>query len=167
MKLYLKQFDIISNPSIYPSLTSEDNILLRINRRIEQIDNLKKLLYEELSNFDFYNLVLKVYNIDFEHQFAIKTKYLSNDNLTMHLMVRLDKILDSHLYDKEEIINIFSNGDILLESVHIDEYNEEYCLEKLNKERLLKDLINLIEFTNNELSYLNKKHSIDLIKQLC
>lgn len=112
----------------------------RIDRRIEQIDNLKRLKDEELSDEEFYELVKKVYFITYENKSVLNVNILSDYDLTIRLGVNSTIEFDQNkFYRVEEIYELFKEKEILLSNINICEYDYKYYKKVYGVER--KDFV--------------------------
>ncbi len=174
MILSLKQFDINQNQYYNPSIdfNNDKSLIERINKRINQINNLRLLLNENLSNEEFYDLAIKIYDIRFENQSIIRINLLSDYNLMIHLVVRSDETIPLGLYSIKEVISYFKYNNVLLEGIHFDEYDQNYFKEYLNidmsdfKKVSEEELTGFYRYLKNELDIRNYNDNLfKLIKK--
>ena len=144
MKISLKQHDITLNQQYIPSydvikndsellVKYRENLIKRINKRINQINNLILLFNNNLTIQEYINIVKDTYNYSYNNVNVLKINLLSEDNLVLLLRVSSDEKLEyKKLYSLKEIDDLFNNNRILLESVFISEFDQEYSKEYLN-----------------------------------
>ena len=198
MEVRLKQLDITVNQCFGPYINSEVNDYYinyyknRINRRINQINTLTRLLEDPINDYEFYNLAREVYEIKYENGSYLSTNILLDtgyDNLTIKLKVNSKKALPSnYIFSYEELLKYFKIGNVLLDGVYVvdnakvfDGFDYIKCddqgladylgkfkkfnsiisrtnideLKKvLTRDRIRKDLINLVKYTIIEINYL-------------
>ena len=180
MKLSLKQIDILNNRYIYPNVDyslksiNEDtyftNMDIRINSRLEQINNLKDLLNSDLNDIEYYNKVLDVYNIRYKYNFKLNTPFVSFDNATIIVNSTSDTLFDDKIYTLKEIISVYIYNNIMLDGVYLTEYNENYMkkfydlslIEKVN----YKEFLSYYNYLKKELNNKNmlNKNMANIIK---
>ena len=103
MKVRLIQNDITINQMFNPSYFRRDlkhyeNQKERINKRIEQIKNLCSLLSENLSDEEFYKLVLSTYEIDFDNKAKFNLNLVSDYDLSLIVRYKSDKKFKDKFY---------------------------------------------------------------------
>ena len=147
MKISLKQHDITLNQQYIPSydvikndsellVKYRENLIKRINKRINQINNLILLFNNNLTIQEYINIVKDTYNYSYNNVNVLKINLLSEDNLVLLLRVSSDEKLEyKKLYSLKEIDDLFNNNRILLESVFISEFDQEYSKEYLNNDK--------------------------------
>ena len=124
MKLRLKQYDIINNQ--YNDEMNEEYLNKRIERRLRQIDNIKRLLSEELTYKDYFDLVLDTYEIDFNYNQSIYTKYIdSSDSIIIVNLKTDDKIEDNYL-SMCDMVQFLMNNFAMIDSISVDDLEYDY-----------------------------------------
>ena len=152
MKLYLKQFDITLNQNFDYNRDS-DEINKRIERRLNQINNLLRLVKNNYSSKDYYKIVNCVYDIELNNEYIIRTNVITKDNLSIILTVNSDNDIDTKkYYDSKSIMNLFKSKIVLLKSVNIIETNKNDNNRLITDEEL-RDLFNyyVIKLDNSNL----------------
>lgn len=138
MYIMLRQFDITLNQSYNPYF--DDNMenkynpnylkhmYEKIEKRYNQLDNLNRLLNEDLTDEDFYFLAEKAYYFTYRNQKFIKSNVLldiKHDYLMINVRVNTNYEIDHNkAYTMEEIESLFKNESILYESHFISEDND-------------------------------------------
>lgn len=136
MKAMLQQLDITLNQCYVPFYSIEDkyshdcidNLYERIYKRINQIEVLRRLLNDNLSDIDFYVLASKAYWFNYNNKSFIRTNIILptyNDYLMLNLRINSDIEVDSNKnYSFDEIINLFKKERIILDGIFISEDND-------------------------------------------
>lgn len=171
MKVRLIQNDITINQMFNPSYFRRDlkhyeNQKERINKRIEQIKNLCSLLSENLSDEEFYKLVLSTYEIDFDNKAKFNLNLVSDYDLSLIVRYKSDKKFKDKFYTIKELFSLFSYEKIMLERINVVEYDEEYMKEHYdisNIERIDNDmLMGFYNYLKRDLDIIN----YDIVKDL-
>ena len=111
---------------------------------------------EVFSYFHYNNMILERVNISgYDEEYYNKNYNVKRED---YIKVKEDELIGYYNY--------------LYSSLNINNYNERIYNEikkQLSKERIYDSLINLINYTNMELNYLNNctNFKFDLVKQLC
>lgn len=168
MHIMLQQLDITLNQcysSYYDNMHEKysrnhlDQLYKKIQNRCDQLERLKILLNEDLSDEDFYRVAKDTYYFTFRKQRFFKTNVILNtgyDNLMIQVRTNSNYEFDiNRCYTIEEIEDIFRNESILYEGVFISEDNE------------ISNKSNFIECSDEELSeyYIRFKNLENIISK--
>ena len=172
MYIMLQQLDITLNQSFNPYFNNSfddeskqkfiKHLYNKIDRRCEQLDYLKRLINEELSDEEFYSLASKAYYFTYKSQKFIKSNILldiNHDYLMINIRINSPLEIDHNKnYSIFEIENLFKNEKVLYEEVFISEDND------------IKDTTNYMVCSDKEFSYyynrLNGLRNIVSIKNI-
>lgn len=153
MYIMLQQLDITLNQCYNSYFDNEEekynhnhinSIYKRIQRRYDQLENLKTLINENLSDEDFYRLASKTYYFTFRNQKFLKSNIILStkyDNLMLQVRVNSNYNFDiNKCYSIKELEELFEKESILFESIFITEDN------------VINDKSNFIECSDEEFS---------------
>ena len=105
----------------------EEDVCKRMDKRLHQIDCLKKLRDKSISDEEYYDLVTEVYSFSYGENYIINTNVLTGFDLTLLLKVNsLNRLDNNKFYSLSEIQDIFDSEEVLLSETIISEYDYTY-----------------------------------------
>ena len=121
---------------------------------------------ENLSDEEFYKLVLSTYEIDFDNKAKFNLNLVSDYDLSLIVRYKSDKKFKDKFYTIKELFSLFSDEKIMLERINVVEYDEEYMKEHYdisNIERIDNDmLMGFYNYLKRDLDIIN----YDIVKDL-
>ena len=168
MVLRLKQFDITLNQMFNPlnnidntdKLVYYNDLKRRIDRRVNQINNLIILLNNDLDDKNYYETVLQTYDICFDHNAKFNVNFVSDYKLSLIVGYKSDKKFKDKIYTMKEIMSFFRYDKIMLNRINVIEYDDEYMNEHYNTSHIVrvsdKELMATRKYLYRELNKMNK-----------